>query len=188
MSTRRSLATVVVAFTLLIAVAPAATAATPDEARRTPEPEAEAFPEEFHRVEDAVAMPDQPGLLDAYRLRSRTVRLGVTYRNLHNARLLSFYVTKYWEYDGRRIRSAPRPRVSANVTSYGSLLGWDYKGVISSGDHFYRWRGDSRSGHKSWRQGKFTHCPGPWGCFWKKYPIVVIWAHADGTYSRRVRG
>ena len=188
MLTYRSPAAVTVAIAVIMALAPAATAAAPDRTRQAPPPEAEAFPHVDRQVDDVVAMPSQPGLPDHYRLRARSVRLGVTYRNIHRARLASFAVTKYWEYDGRRIRHAPRPRVRGNVTSYGALLGWDYQGLISSGDHFYTWRRNSRSGHKSWRQGKFTHCVGPWGCFWKKYPQVVIWAHADGTYSRRVRG
>ncbi len=189
MPTPRHLATVIVAFAISATVAPAtAAAAALDPIPAAPPPEARAFAEETHRVDDIVAMPEQPGLPDSYRLRSRKVTRGVVYRNLHRARLFSFHVTKYWEYDGRRIRNAPRPRVRANVTSYGALLGWDYEGIISSGDHYYTWRRNSRSGHKSWRQGKFKHCPGPWGCFWKKYPIVVLWAHADGTYARRVRG
>ncbi len=207
----RNLAGVMLVTAVAMAVTPAAAAGAPttereaalDEAVRSSGLDAEAakaaltdpalrnavlIPHRTEQVVEVPAMPRQPGLNSRSALRARSVRHGVVYRTLWRQRAASFFVTKYWEYDGRRITYAPRPRVTANVTSIGTALGWDYAGLIGRGDHYYRWARLLRSGHKSWRQGKFVHCPGSIGCFWKKYPLVIIWAHADGSYSRRVRG
>lgn len=134
-------------------------------------------------TEEVAAMPMQPGLAQRHRIRATSRLWTVTSRNMWGARVLSFSMWKYWEYDGRRVTSAPAAAAWANITRLGAGGGWEYKGVIAKSDH-YVWAGGNRRGaHQSMRQGKFTHCVFKIGCVGSLHPRITIRGYYHGKSS-----
>ncbi len=130
-----------------------------------------------------VAMPVQPGLA-RHRVVRATWRIRtMTYRNAWGARILSFTVRKYWEYDMRRVVAAPPARSWANITRLGAAGGWEYKGVVARSDHYVRYAGRSRGAHDSFRQAKFTHCAFKIGCVGAAHPRITIRGYYHGKSS-----
>ena len=90
-----------------------------------------------------------------------------------------FHQVKRWCWSYPRVTSVRTSTYVSNVDP-----NWDYRGVIASRGFFYRWCcGDGRSGHYTFRQGRFDNCI-PWiGCIRREYPWVKIWVRANGTWS-----
>jgi hypothetical protein len=90
-----------------------------------------------------------------------------------------FHQVKRWCWSYPRVTSVKTSTYVSNVDP-----NWDYKGVIASSGSFFRWCcGDARSGHRTFRQGRFDNCI-PWiGCIRREYPWVRIWVRGNGTYS-----
>ncbi|HEX2045574.1 MAG TPA: hypothetical protein VHF23_08110 [Gaiellaceae bacterium] len=90
-----------------------------------------------------------------------------------------FHVVKRWCWAFPRVTSVTTYAYASDIDP-----NWDYKGVIAANGYFYRWCcGDGRSGHYSFRQGKFENCVFTLGCIRREYPWVKIWVRADGGYS-----
>jgi hypothetical protein len=90
-----------------------------------------------------------------------------------------FHQVKRWCWSYPRITSVRTSTYVSNVDP-----NWDYRGVIASRGFFYRsCCGDGRSGHYTFRQGRFDNCI-PWiGCIRREYPWVKIWVRGNGTWS-----
>ncbi len=130
-----------------------------------------------------LAMPIQPGLAGHSVVRATSRTRTMTYRNIWRARILSFTVWKYWEYDMHRVRAAPPARAWGSITRHGAAGGWEYKGVVSSSDHYVRSGGNPRGAHDSFRQGRFTHCAFKIGCVGAAHPRITIRGYYHGKSS-----
>ncbi len=133
-----------------------------------------------------ITEPAEPGGIDVPHtnmIRGYSDKVVARYYNFWRLRMFSFGMTKYWESNGRRIVYAPGPRAWANVTGNGGLHGWSYKGISSSSDHYFTYKGTRYGGHVSFRQGRFEQCFLKYGCVWQRYPRLTIAATYTGASS-----
>jgi hypothetical protein len=92
-----------------------------------------------------------------------------------------FHQVKRWCWSYPRITSVA-------VSTYVSHVDPNmvYGGVVGATGRYYTWCcSNGRSGHYSFRQGKFQNCFIWIACTRTEYPWVKIWAHANGTFSWR---
>ena len=109
----------------------------------------------------------------------RTVDIAKVGRDIFGFVVYKFHQVKRWCWDFPRV-------TSVSVSTYVSDVdpNMDYLGIVGSKSTFYRWCcGSSRSGHYSFRQGKFKNCVLWFPCTRTEYPYVKIWSRADGSYS-----
>ncbi|MGH3030500.1 MAG: hypothetical protein ACRDNE_06985 [Gaiellaceae bacterium] len=109
----------------------------------------------------------------------RTVDVARIGRSALGFVVYKFHQVKRWCWSYPRVTSVRTSTYVSNVDP-----NWDYRGVIASNGSFYRWCcRDGRSGHYTFRQGRFDNCI-PWiGCIRREYPWVKIWVRANGTWS-----
>ena len=87
--------------------------------------------------------------------------------------IASFTQTKTFCYGGGVITST-----TVKVSGKGISSGWRYCCVSGSSASFYAWKvGQPKSGHWSYRQGKFTN-----GAL-SAFAAITIYSHADGSWS-----
>lgn len=112
----------------------------------------------------------------------RTAGTYVDGLNVVRARLWRFRVDKYFCWNGSRVTSS-QVTVSPTLTTLGTTTGWDWVGINSEFDRYYKLGASSYGGHHSYRQGRFKFCPPRAVCFQNKYPYVNVWGHHDGSYD-----
>jgi hypothetical protein len=82
----------------------------------------------------------------------RTVDVARIGRSALGFVVYKFHQVKRWCWSYPRVTSVRTSTYVSNVDP-----NWDYRGVIASRGFFYRWCcGDGRSGHYTFRQGRFT--------------------------------
>lgn len=109
----------------------------------------------------------------------RTVDVARVGRDIFGFVVYKFHQVKHWCWDFPRV-------TSVSVWTYVSDVdpNMDYLGIVGSKSTFYTWCcGSPRSGHYSFRQGKFKNCVLWFPCTRTEYPYVKIWARGDGSYS-----
>lgn len=114
----------------------------------------------------------------------KTVWAQLTYYNLLGDRLFAFRVTKYFEYNGRRVNNW---KVSVSAPTYG--LGWEYVGLINSStvNQYRTWNSNSYGSHYSAREGKFVLKE--YGItIQTKTPWIAITVRGDGSWSYSTQG
>jgi hypothetical protein len=109
----------------------------------------------------------------------RTVDIAKTGRDIFRFVVYRFHQVKRWCWE--------RPRITYRyVSTYVSDVdpNMEYEGVVGANGYYYLWCcGRAKSGHYSYRQGKFSNCILWFPCTRTEYPWVKIWAHGDGSYS-----
>ena len=95
--------------------------------------------------------------------------------------LCTFKETVNYSYT-RTVISSASASVTADVTSTGSALQWDYDGIIGSDGNYFSWGGHWNGGHYSYRQGKFRCVVGgvqidSW------YPWIRINVYGNGSWN-----
>ena len=109
----------------------------------------------------------------------RTVDVSRVGRDIFGFVVYRFHQRKRWCWDYPRIISRA---VTVYVTDVDPNM--DYHGVTGAIGYFYRWCCSRiRSGHYSFRQGKFRNCILWFPCTRTEYPWVKIWVRANGSWS-----
>jgi hypothetical protein len=78
------------------------------------------------------------------------------------------------------------PRITGiNVACWSEVDGSfiDDRGCDGWGS-YYAWRGSSRGGHVSYRQGDWGNCVMGFGCFKNIYPWIEIWVNGNGAWAQ----
>ena len=108
----------------------------------------------------------------------RTVDVARVGRDIFGFVVYKFHQVKRWCWTFPRITSQS---VSTYVSDVDANM--DYLGLVASSASYYTWCcGSGRSGHWSFRQGKFKNCVWWLPCTRTEYPWVRIYAHTGGTY------
>jgi hypothetical protein len=108
----------------------------------------------------------------------RKVDIAKTVKDIFGFVVYRFHHVKRWCWDFPRITSVT---VSTYVSDVDPNM--EYDGIVSAAGWYYEWCcRKGKSGHYSFRQGKFKNCILWFPCTRVEYPWVKIWAHADGTY------
>jgi hypothetical protein len=94
--------------------------------------------------------------------------------------LYYFQVSQIWCWNGRAVTYASKPKVAGKVTKLGAARGWRYDGLLGKRDYYFAYKGLSRGGHASIREGGFTVCAKNTPCS-KKTPRVQIIVYHDGN-------
>lgn len=108
----------------------------------------------------------------------KTVDIARTGKDIFGLTVYRFHQVKTWCWTWPRV-------TSTNVYTYVSNVdpNMDYSGIVSATGGYYVWCcGNGKSGHFSFRQGKFRNCILWFPCSRTEYPWVKIWAHGDGSY------
>lgn len=101
----------------------------------------------------------------AYVTRSWKNQLGTT--------IFTFTQTKTWCWSGGNVTSW-----NAKVSGRSISGGWRYLGLSSSTSNYYAWQsGRPKSGHVTYRQGKFTNKA------LSSYVGITIYSHSDGSWN-----
>jgi len=109
----------------------------------------------------------------------RTVDIAKVSRDLFGFVVYRFHQIKRWCWDFPRVTSVSTSTYVSDVDP-----NMDYQGIVGSKSSFYTWCCESpRSGHYSFRQGKFKNCVLWFPCTRTEYPWVKIRARGDGSYS-----
>ena len=94
--------------------------------------------------------------------------------------LAYFRVSQIWCWDGRAVTYASKPKVAGKVTKLGATRGWRYDGLLGKRGYYFAYKGLSRGGHASIREGGFTICAKNTQCS-KKTPRVQIIVYHNGN-------
>ncbi len=107
----------------------------------------------------------------------------VTARGLFGT-LFSFKVQLDWCYNYHRVYS-PSYQFWPDVTTYGSTLGWAYKGQWrSKNTHYYLLAGRAYGGYIAELFGEFSRClGGNVGCIDQRFADVGVRGHYDGSQT-----
>lgn len=135
--------------------------------------------------EDGLAAADPKPQAGAAAGRCRTTSARYEGKNSVGQVLYRFQVDKYFCWNGVRVYS-PQVTVVPTITQVGTLSGWNYEGINSYFDRYYKLGASAYGGHHSNRQGHFKLCPPRFICFQNTYPTINIWVHHDGTADRQV--
>ncbi len=111
----------------------------------------------------------------------RTVDVARVGRDIFGFVVYKFHQRKRWCWDYPEITSR---YVSTYVTDVDPNM--EYRGVVGANGYFYTWCcSNGRSGHYSFRQGKFENCVLWFPCMRTEYPWVRIRSRGDGSYAYR---
>jgi hypothetical protein len=90
-----------------------------------------------------------------------------------------FTSTKYWEYNGARVRN-PKYWADAGLTTLATTMQWRYDGVVGSGATYQLWNGKADGCHYNWKRGQFSQVI--FGVTTaQRRPRIDFWAYGDGT-------
>lgn len=112
-----------------------------------------------------------------YRSTSRTVKRD--WNNYLGLRLFTFKMTKYWEYNGNRVRNIA-VSTHGDVSNLGACC-WAYDGISESEGSYKMWEGSQYGKHWSKRRGKFTSFP-----YGSNSIAIHITGRGDGTAWRGI--
>jgi hypothetical protein len=114
---------------------------------------------------------------------SRWIKRTQRARNTYGTVLvdISLKTTFYW--NGSRVTCSYSER-HAEVTAYGNLGGWEWKGWQDWGETWYAYNGHYRGGTKTWTEGYFRGCNRIAGKQLCSSATLAIqnYAHYNGTY------
>jgi|GEM_PF-3289464 len=98
--------------------------------------------------------------------------------------LFSFKIILSWCYDAGRVTTHSN-KIVPDVTMYGSIGGWSYKGEYQARNtHYYAWNGRRYGGYVAEAFGEFGRCVGGnVGCIDQRFADVGVCGHYDGTAS-----
>jgi hypothetical protein len=74
-------------------------------------------------------------------------------------------------------------RSQGRSPSWGRRAGWRYDGLLGKRDYYFAYKGLSRGGHTSFREGSFTVCAKSTTQCYKKTPRVQITVYHDDGFS-----
>ncbi|MDW8809787.1 hypothetical protein P1P68_34580 [Streptomyces scabiei] len=109
-------------------------------------------------------------------------------KNVAGKVLWYYQVGEKYCFNGRSITSRdPQPYVNHKIYAWAQVLGWSWEGqdlTGKKGPSYYRWRGNSKGGLKTWRKGEMKYSPikVPIGGL-QKFPWVHLYERANGTYK-----
>ncbi len=107
----------------------------------------------------------------------------VTYRDGLGQPFAYFQVRQTWCWDDRAVTYVSKPKVAGKVTKLGAARGWRYDGLLGKRDYYFAYKGLSRGGHTSFREGSFTVCANNTTQCYKKTPRVQITVYHDDGFS-----
>jgi hypothetical protein len=90
-----------------------------------------------------------------------------------------------WKYTHEKRYCWTSPRLTSVQTQASACCVdpfWRWRGTIGSNGYFFRWSGDARGGHYSFRQGRFDQVVGGHVTA-SAYPWIKIWAYGNGSFS-----
>ncbi|MEE1761837.1 hypothetical protein [Streptomyces sp. SP18BB07] len=109
-------------------------------------------------------------------------------KNVAGKVLWYYQVGERYCYNGKSITSRDsQPYVNHKIYTWAQVLGWSWEGQDLSGKKgpsYYKWRGNSKGGLKTWRKGEMKYSPVkvPIGGL-QKFPWVHLYERADGSYK-----
>lgn len=108
----------------------------------------------------------------------------VNYTDTSGQKLAYFQLYKSWCWNGSAITYVSQPKTVAKVTKLGAARGWSYDGLINKRDFYFAYKGNSRGGHASIREGSFDVCAEGTRCY-QRTPKVELFVYQNGqAYSR----
>lgn len=109
----------------------------------------------------------------------RRVDVAMVGRDIFHFVVYRFHVVKSWCWRYPRVTSASAYAYVSDVDP-----NMEFRGVVASSGHYYTWCcGNGRSGHVSFRQGRFDNCIMWLPCTRREYPWVRLYVHGNGSYS-----
>ncbi|BBC36373.1 hypothetical protein SGFS_076670 [Streptomyces graminofaciens] len=100
-----------------------------------------------------------------------------------------FQVNERFCFNGKRVTSYGTPNVNHKVYDWAAVLGWSWEGLDRSGSkgpEYYKWKGDSHGGLRTWRRGDFQYSQLhiDLGAI-HRYPWIHIYERGDGTMKAK---
>jgi hypothetical protein len=112
---------------------------------------------------------------------SNRARMGTRVGHLH---LFSTTLSTAWCFKGRRVTRLAAVHVSPGLTDLGSLLTWEFRGVVGREDRIFAVPGERRGLYRVRRVVHWEQCPG--ACF-HLYVELTSYLFGDGRTVRRNR-
>jgi hypothetical protein len=98
--------------------------------------------------------------------------------------LFATTLSAVWCYDGHRVTRLGSVRVYPSLTDLGSILTWEFKGVVTSDERVFAVPGDRRGAYRVRRLVHWQQCPSR--CF-HLYVELNSYLYGSGWTSRRNR-
>ena len=112
---------------------------------------------------------------------SNGARMGTRLGHLH---LFTTTLSTGWCFNGRRVTRLGRVHVSPGLTDLGSLLTWEFKGVVARDDRVFPLPGERRALYRVRRVVHWQQCPTR--CFHLNVELNN-YLYGDGLTGRRNR-
>lgn len=109
-------------------------------------------------------------------------------KNVAGKVLWYYQVGEQYCFNAKSITSRDsQPYVNHKIYSWAQVLGWSWEGqdlTGKKGPSYYKWRGNSKGGLKTWRKGEMKYSPikVPIGGI-QKFPWVHLYERADGSFK-----